>query len=407
RVAAVAEFLFFFKIFITILILLLRLTRSAIPAADENLFNVMDYGAKGDNTTDDTDAFKKAWADTCGSTDASPTLLVPFGRTFLVKPTEFQGQCKSSFVNFQIMGDILAPDGPSAWEGIELTLWLGFREVNGLSVSGSGRLDGCGNYWWSHKCNSLDNNEMLRFLACDDLQVSNLSFVNSPQMHLVIHGCQRVNVTDLRITSPATSPNTDGIHVDNSQHVGINQSTIATGDDCISIGDQTWDIYITGITCGPGHGISVGSLGKDGVSASVENIHVSNVNFYSTTNGARIKTWQGGKGFARSILFENINFTDVKNPVIIDQYYCDGSHNCPDKPEAVEISNITYAYLQGTSDDQTAVTFNCSQTVGCSDIRLGFVNISSTPTGEETNSYCINAHGDTQGYVIPDVRCLQ
>ncbi|XP_020084964.1 probable polygalacturonase At3g15720 [Ananas comosus] len=317
----------------------LRFSVPSIPAADENLFNVMDYGAKGDNTTDDTDAFKKAWADTCGSTDSSPTLLVPFGRTFLVKPTEFQGQCKSSSVNFQIMGDILAPDGPSAWEGIEPTLWLGFREVNGLSVSGSGRLDGRGNYWWSHKCNSFDNNEdcikdaptMLRFLACDDLQVSNLSFVNSPQMHLVIHGCQRVNVTDLRITSPATSPNTDGIHVDNSQHVGINQSTIATGDDCISIGDQTSDIYITGITCGPGHGISVGSLGKDGVSASVENIHVSNVNFYSTTNGARIKTWQGGKGFARSILFENINFTDVKNPVIIDQYYCDGSHNCPDK----------------------------------------------------------------------------
>lgn len=70
---------------------------------------------------------------------------------------------------------------------------------------------------------------MLKFLACDDLQVSNLSFVNSPQMHLVIHGCQRVNVTDLRITSPATSPNTDGIHVDNSQHVGIDQSAIATG----------------------------------------------------------------------------------------------------------------------------------------------------------------------------------
>ena len=37
---------------------------------------------------------------------------------------------------------------------------------------------------------------------------------------------------------------------------------------------------------------SIESLGKNGNSVKVENIHVKKVNFKGTTNGARIKTWQ-------------------------------------------------------------------------------------------------------------------
>ncbi|KAE9447459.1 hypothetical protein C3L33_20643, partial [Rhododendron williamsianum] len=63
-------------------------------------------------------------------------------------------------------------------------------------------------------------------------------------------------------------------------------------DDCVSIGDFTSHLSITNVNCGPGHGISIGSLGKDGNFVQVENIHVSNSFFKGTTNGARIKTWQ-------------------------------------------------------------------------------------------------------------------
>jgi len=40
------------------------------------------------------------------------------------------------------------------------------------------------------------------------------------------------------------------------------------------------------------HFYSIGSLGRRGNFVQVENIHVSNVQFKHTTNGARIKTWQ-------------------------------------------------------------------------------------------------------------------
>ncbi|ERN04813.1 hypothetical protein AMTR_s00146p00011810, partial [Amborella trichopoda] len=70
------------------------------------------------------------------------------------------------------------------------------------------------------------------------------------------------------------------------------QGNFFVGDDCISIGDGTYDVNASKITCGPGHGISIGSLGKDGTRSTAEMIHVKDSFFIGTKNGARIKTWQ-------------------------------------------------------------------------------------------------------------------
>lgn len=39
-------------------------------------------------------------------------------------------------------------------------------------------------------------------------------------------------------------------------------------------------------------GFSIGSLGKDGMSSSVEEVRVQNCHLKGTMYGARIKTWQ-------------------------------------------------------------------------------------------------------------------
>ncbi|KAJ3683153.1 hypothetical protein LUZ60_013380 [Juncus effusus] len=183
-------------------------------------------------------------------------------------------------------------------------------------------------------------------------------------------------------------------------------SFTGSGDDCISIGDMTSDVVIERVTCGPGHGISIGSLGKDQSSATVEEIHVLNSNFFNTTNGARIKTWQGGKGYAKSISFQNISLSYVENPIIIDQYYCTQDH-CDTHSNAVEISDITYSGFWGTSMNNCAVSLNCSKTVPCTNIQLNNINITSVPfSDKKTEAVCINAYGDTKGYINPEISCL-
>lgn len=50
-------------------------------------------------------------------------------------------------------------------------------------------------------------------------------------------------------------------------------------------------MYITTVTCGPGHGISVGSLGKTTGELPVVGVFVQNCTFIDTDNGVRVKTW--------------------------------------------------------------------------------------------------------------------
>lgn len=121
--------------------------------------------------------------------------------------------------------------------------------------------------------------------------MTNLRFKDAPQMHVVFEGCFNVIVSNLVIRAPGDSPNTDGIHVADTQNIVISNTDIGTGkdhkmkkrkiiyiymqkekldsvkrfnilhilfmegDDCISIISGSQNVRATDITCGPGHGI--------------------------------------------------------------------------------------------------------------------------------------------------------
>lgn len=135
----------------------------------------------------------------------------------------------------------------------------------------------------------------MRFFMSTNVSVRGLKIKNSPQFHFRFDNCRNIIVDGIHVNSPASSPNTDGIHVENTQNVGIYNSIIANGtyiiyyilyivcvplqtshslillnfkslyynkhfyfplgDDCVSIGAGTSNVDIKNITCGPGHGI--------------------------------------------------------------------------------------------------------------------------------------------------------
>ncbi|KAF9615737.1 hypothetical protein IFM89_026152 [Coptis chinensis] len=253
----------------------------------------------------------------------------------------------------------------------------------------------------SQKCSSAPT--AVGVNGCDDVQINGLKFVNSQGMHVVLNKCNGVKISNVEISAPEDSPNTDGIHFQRCKNVEITNSVIGTGDDCISIGTATSNVNISKVFCGPGHGISVGSLGKHD-SAAVEQIHVSNCTLRSTMYGARIKTWQGGSGFAKSITFEDIIIDSTDNPIVIDQYYCNGNHNCGNNTSAVEVSDVKFVNFQGTSSSKIAIKLACSETVACTDIHLRQVHL-KTPESKEVKAYCLNVKG-TSTDVNPDVPCL-
>ncbi|CAH9123763.1 unnamed protein product, partial [Cuscuta epithymum] len=197
-------------------------------------------------------------------------------------------------------------------------------------------------------------------------------------MQVSFDNCNNVNVSDVVVTAPEDSPNTDGIHVTGTKNIHISSCVIGTGDDCISIVSGSQNVGATNITCGPGHGISIGSLGADNSEAFVSDIVVNGANLTRTTNGVRIKTWAGGSGSAQNITFENIDMHDVENPIIINQNYCDLKDKpCSTQPAstAVEVKEVRYENISGSSGTEVAVVFNCSMPHPCQGIVMRNVSL--------------------------------
>ncbi|KAA8541904.1 hypothetical protein F0562_023056 [Nyssa sinensis] len=276
-----------------------------------------------------------------------------------------------------ILGNIVAPQKKSEWKSSNVDTWIAFERINGLIVNGHGKIDGRGQAWWTEgNLNTSFESKgtivgsprptALHFFQCNNLQVDGLNHINSQRNHISITNCNGATISNLHISAPETSPNTDGIDISGSTNIQILHCNIGTGDDCIAIIGGSSFINISNIACGPGHGISIGSLGENGKSDQVEEVHVKDSSFTATKNGVRIKTWQSS---------------------------------------AVKISDVSYTRVQGTSINAAAITLNCSHTVPCTNIILDHVNITSTDPKQPTHADCINAHGSSIA-TFPPVGCL-
>ncbi|XP_021283061.1 polygalacturonase-like [Herrania umbratica] len=365
--------------------------------------SVDDFGAKGDGS-DDTEAFEKAWEQACSSTDGV-SLLVPKEKSYRLKPIRFTGPCKSN-LRVEIYGTIEASDDQSDYQE-DSRHWLVFDGVRNLVVGGGGTINGNGKIWWENSCKRNKDRPCkgaptaLTFYENRHLVVNNLKVQDAQQMHVSFEKCVDVEASNLVVTAPEDSPNTDGIHVTNTQNILIASSTIGTGDDCISIVSGSQKVQAQDIICGPGHGISIGSLGKGNSRAYVSGVTVNGAKISGTSNGVRIKTWQGGSGSANNIRFQNVEMNNVTNPIIIDQNYCDQDKPCKEQPAAVQVQNVVYQNIEGTSASDVAIYFDCSKSHPCQGITLQDVNLTGEEGGEATTATCNNVQTTMIGNVSP------
>ncbi|KAA8546190.1 hypothetical protein F0562_020916 [Nyssa sinensis] len=143
--------------------------------------------------------------------------------------------------------------------------------------------------------------------------VGNLGWNRLGRMSLRGLECKNFKGSDINISAPSNSPNTVGIHIERSSSVYFSGSVIGTGDDCISVGQGNSQVTITSISCGPGHDISVGSLGRYPNEGDVSGFVIRDCTMTGTTHGIRIKTWPNSPGWsiATNMTFENIVMNNV------------------------------------------------------------------------------------------------
>ncbi|EMS56883.1 Polygalacturonase [Triticum urartu] len=238
-----------------------------------------------------------------------------------------------------IAGTVLAP---VPYAGAQL--WIVFQNVDGVSVIG-GTLDGRGQAYWA--CRRAGGGS-----SCP----------------AATRASTGVAIVDTVGSGPGGSPNTDGIHIKQSSDITIRNAVVGTGDDCISMVEGSSDVWIQGVTCGPGHGISLGDTPEQ---VAVRNITVKAVTLAGTTNGLRIKSWaKANSGLVDGVAFSDVVMRNVRNPIIVDQNYCPGNVSCPTEGSGIKITNVSYTDVEGTSATPVAVRFNCSPSQPCTGITM-------------------------------------
>ena len=203
------------------------------------------------------------------------------------------------------------------------------------AIMGLGMIDGQGGErllhqnvtWWdlAHQA-KIENTKQncFRLLivdASDDFTLYGISFRNSPNFHVIVNKTDGFTAWGVKIDSPATARNTDGIDPSSSTNVTITHSYIRAGDDNVAIkagknGPAT-HMTISQNHFYSGHGMSIGSETNGGASA----IRVSDLSIEGADNGLRVKSDVSRGGLVHDVEYQNVCMREVKNPILMDPFY--------------------------------------------------------------------------------------
>ncbi|GJP29692.1 hypothetical protein CLOM_g19320 [Closterium sp. NIES-68] len=371
-------------------------------------FSVTEFGADGGGSSDASKAFAAAFAAACkeaSSSDKKTGIVIPSGRTFLVKPVVFEGPCGPG-VQFRLDGTVVGPSDPGQYNNPGSGTYgiLNFRGIPGLEVVGGGLVNGNAEEWWKKGGDERPQNIVI--VECHGVLVSGITSKDPAFKHLFFYENNGVTVRGVTTMAPEESPNTDSLHLSYVQDALIENCEFSSGDDNVAIINGTSRVLIQNIVGNSGHGISIGSLGKDKDTSCVSDITVRKSILRNTANGLRIKTWQGGKGKVSGIHFDDMILENVGNPIRIDQFYCNSepSRSCGTSGSAVAISDVTFQNVQGTTSKGEGIKIDCSDTVPCSNILLANINLQPVAGGNPLEPFLNSAYVTVEGQVVPQLK---
>lgn len=234
---------------------------------------------------------------------------------------------------------------PTRVAGIEMDWYAGIINImnqKNVILSGSGKIDGQGPYWWRKYWGDdmkggmrKDYDEKKLRWACDydcmrtrNILVSNCEHVllkdftsyQSGFWNIHLLYSKYIQVSGIHIaSSDKMSPSTDGIDVDSCEQVLIENCELACNDDSIAIksgrdldglrvGKPCRDITIKNCVLKAGFGITLGSE----LSGGIENIQIDHILYEGTDCGFRIKSSKTRQGYIQNVLISNLCFHNVK-----------------------------------------------------------------------------------------------
>ncbi|HVB55312.1 MAG TPA: glycoside hydrolase family 28 protein [Candidatus Acidoferrales bacterium] len=298
--------------------------------------NPRTYGAKGDGVAKDTAAIQAA-IDACERQGGGTVTLTP--GTYLSAPIVLKSNITLHLdKGATLLGSTDHADYPAITEfrAPGLQALVSATNATNVAITGEGVIDGSGETWWQMAWSIkgsgiLGTNHprprLVVFDHCKHVLVEGVTIQNSPMWQVVPYYSDDVTIRNVRILAPAHSPNTDAIDPFSSSHVVIDHVFADVGDDNVAIksgminspgpDSPSRDITITDCTFLHGHGISIGSE----LAGGAQNILAERIHFDGTDNGIRVKSNRDRGHDVSHLIFRDIEMKDVKNALIISEYY--------------------------------------------------------------------------------------
>ena len=336
-----------------------------LPEFPNKDFSILNYGAKGDGTTDCTVAFKNA-IQACNQAGGG-RVVVPEGN-FLTGAIHLKSHVNlyvsdKATIKFSTDPNKFLPVVFTRFEGVECynysALIYAYDQEN-IAITGKGTLDGQADdtNWWKwkgtkdptaknqtasvKKLNKMgedgipvaqrvfgENHYMrpnfIQLIKCKRILIDGLTLLRSPMWEINPVLSESVTVQNIKITSHG--PNNDGCDPESCKNVLIKNCDFNTGDDCIAIKSgrnndgrrvnvPSENIVIQDCRMTDGHGGVV--IGSE-ISGSVRNVFAENCVMDSPNldRALRIKTNSVRGGIVENVYMRNIKIGQVNEAVVL------------------------------------------------------------------------------------------
>ena len=352
----------------------------ATPVANV-VFNVRDFGARGDGRNPTTAALQSA-IDACAKAGGGK-VVVPAGR-YLTAPLFLRSNLELELLSGAVLlGSTQFSEYPAIegrWEGLDRTVFASLltgMDLENVAITGNGILDGQGTVWREahheteelRKKTGLSGREpenpvgsplrwprprMINLYRCRNVRITGLSLRDCPSWNVHPVSCENIWIQGLSIVNPRDSANTDGIDPDSCRNVRISDCYISTGDDCIILKSgykhipgkpfqPTENVVVTNCVFGEGHcGVGIGSETAGGI----RNVAISNCVCEGTRRGLYIKTARGRGSVIENIQAVNFAMRNIENTAVaVNMFYspADRERTAPVDETTPTVRNIHFA----------------------------------------------------------------
>lgn len=343
---------------------------SSVPC----IYNIFDFGAKSDGTTNNATAIQTA-IETCHQAGGG-TVLCPPG-TYRTGSIRIRSNVELHLTaGAKLLASEERRDYQTFHRGVTgfhadapmlnyVPEHLVFAEnESNVSITGMGEIDGNGRAFYDsippgEKFHAVKNGwrpiQLVAFANCRNIRLQGVTFRDSPGWMIWPIGCDGVHISGIKIHNNPQGPNTDGIDVDTCRNVRISDCLIEAGDDCIALKSDkskkpVLDAceYITVTNCVLQTTCCAVRVGYEG-DHPIRHCAFSNLVIKQTRTGLNMLVPQDTfHGIFQGPAIEDIRFSDILMDTVIPFYLWTGPDiQAPSGIRGIRFHNITATTERG------------------------------------------------------------